>query len=616
MTHSRKAALKAAVPIPVVIALVVSVNASAQIRLAEFEIHDRGILWETMKDDGTIGAPNPTNIVEFYPSMDWPGGPDELTTKEEQRSYNVAGGLWIAGRRDDESLLFVENGPFAFRDQGTYEEIVRTDNFVESEGFDPARAEQTITAEFTTSQGIAVKRTSHAWSFPSLADLIVIEYEFTNATGAAFSDVYFGFPYLLRPSYQDINVHNGWGDDLNRADELTGFDASRGLMYAYDDAPNFDLPTDVGNYWADPDEMRTTGYAGVAILDAPAGSDASLQPSNMLAAQLLNNESLLSLTSTTAEALYGLLSGADQSLQVGSEERVTPFMMLSCGPYDFATGASIKITVVEAVNGLPLSEAVKGLEAQDRLTAGLDSLRRTVDRAQDLYDNGLRPPGVPPPSPDIEVLPLPSSRSVSITWPALDQTWVDPVSGTTTISEYRILRSDRSFVGPYTQIQRVRPGNSIDERRFFNSETNRWGYIDQQVSLGVGYFYAVVSVDDEDHVSGLTNRNAEPLRVSSLPAENTLDVSVFPNPFRLVSGFPTTGEESTIVWTNLPESATIRIYTASGELFKVIEHDNPDSGQAIWDQVTDARQRISPGIYFWTDESDVGTAKGTLLIIK
>lgn len=586
----------------------------AQQRAAEFEVHDRGELWETMKDDGTVGAPSPTNIFEFYPSMDWPGGPAELTSKEQQRSYNVAGGTWIAGKRGDESLLFVENGPFSFRDQGTYEQIVRSDNYVESDDFDPTKAEQVITARFTTSQGITVERTSHAWSFPSLADFIVIQYEFTNGTGAALTDAYFGFPYLLRPSYQDINVHNGWGDDLNRADELTGFDAARRMMYAYDDTPNFDLPTDVGNYWAAVDEMRTTGYAGVAILDAPAGSDGGSQPANVLAAQLLNNENKLSLASTNATALYALLTGEDQSLQVGPDDRVTPFMLLSCGPYDFGSGATISITLVEAVNGLPLSEAVKGLDVQDRLGAGLDSLRKTVDRAKVLYDNGLKPSRVPPPSPDIEVLPLPSTRSVSLTWAPLDQTWVDPISGSTTVAEYRVLRSDRSFVGPYTQVQRIRPDNSIDRRRFFDS--GRWRFIDQTVSLGVSYFYAVVSVDDEGDVSGLTNRNTEGLRVSSLPAENTLNVKVFPNPFRLVSGFPTAGEEATIVWTNLPEKATIRIYTASGELFKVLEHDSAESGQEIWGQFTDSRQRVSPGIYFWTVESEVGTAQGTLLIIK
>ena len=93
-------------------------------------------------------------------------------------------------------------------------------------------------------------------------------------------------------------------------------------------------------------------------------------------------------------------------------------------------------------------------------------------------------------------------------------------------------------------------------------------------------------------------------------------LSLFPNPFRLVSGFPTAGEESTIVWANLPAKATIKVYTSSGDLFSIIEHDNPEEGQAIWDQLSDSRQLIVPGIYFRTVESEVGTATGTLLLIK
>ena len=135
-------------------------------RTAEFEIHDRGDLWDTVKDDGTVGAPSPTNLFEFFPSMDWPGGPSTLLSKDEQRSYNFAGGTWIGGRRADGSLFFVENGPFAFRDQGTYEVMTKTNNFVEQPDYNPRLAEQTITAAWVTSENIRVERTSRAWSFP------------------------------------------------------------------------------------------------------------------------------------------------------------------------------------------------------------------------------------------------------------------------------------------------------------------------------------------------------------------------------------------------------------------------------------------------------------------
>ena len=600
----------------VLILLTLAGLVQAQVRTAEFEIHDRGDLWDTVNDDGTVGAPNPTNLFEFFPSMDWPGGPTTLLSKDEQRSYNYAGGTWIGGRRADGSLFFVENGPFAFRDQGTYEEMTKTNNFVEQPDYNPRLAEQTITAAWITSENIRVERTSRAWSFPNLKDFIIIQYTLTNQTGSTLSDVYIGFPYLLRPSYQDILAHNGWGEDFNRADELTGYDEARRLMYAWDDTPNFDLPTDVGNFVLSRGELRTTGYAGVGLLSAPAGASGEAQPAHVLSAQLLNNENQLTLTSTTADNLYAVLSGADRSLQAPADQRLVPFMLMSCGPYTMEAGSSVTLAIVQAVNGISIAKALEGLDAQASLPAGLDSLQKTVDRAQALFNRNYEVASVPPPSPDIQILPLPTSQSISLTWPPLDQTWVDPITGQASFKEYHIVRSERAFTGPYRRVARVRPNSSLDRRRYWDGDLGRWRYIDNRVDLGVSYFYSVISIDEDGNQSWYTNRNEEAVTVASLPAADALNVTVFPNPFRLVSGFPTTGEESTIVWTNLPARATIHIYTSSGELFKVIEHDNPNTGQAVWDQLSDSRQQVAPGIYFWTVQSEVGAAKGTLLIIK
>jgi hypothetical protein len=140
--------------------------------------------------------------------------------------------------------------------------------------------------------------------------------------------------------------------------------------------------------------------------------------------------------------------------------------------------------------------------------------------------------------------------------------------------------------------------------------------IDNTISLGVKYYYAVTGVNTAGRESWLTNRNEQPVKATSEPAANTLNVKVFPNPFSEVSGFPTRGEENSIVWMNLPASCTITIYTISGELIRTIRHDDPNSGEAVWNQLTDSRQRVAPGIYVWTVSSQVGSARGTLLIIK
>ncbi|MEM6782876.1 MAG: hypothetical protein AAF624_03970 [Bacteroidota bacterium] len=597
--------------------LLCAVPAHAQTREADFRVHDRGELWETAKDDGTLGAPAPLDPFEYFPSMDWPGGPEVLATKEEQRSYHAGAGMWLAGRRADGRLFFSENGPLGFSPGATYEPITETENFVERPGFDPAEAEETIAAAFTIAEGLRVERTTRSWSFRGLNTFILADYTVTNTSGGALSDVFVGFPTLLRPSYQDINVHNGWGDDFNRTDEVVAYDADRRLVYARDDTPNPTLPSDVGNYWSDRDEVRTTGYAGLALLDAPTGSGGEAQPATVLWAQLLNNEPRLSLSGSTAEALYAILSGEDTSLQTAPDARITPFVLLAAGPYDLAPSGSVRLTLVEAVNGLPLDVALEGIGAQEELTAGLDSLRASVDRAQALYAANYAVAAIPPPAPPLDIIPLPTTQEIAVSWPAIDQTWADPLTGAR-IAQYNVYRSETGFIGPFEAAspRRVRVGNEIDTDRFFDADANVWRIQDARVGLGFSYVYAVTAVDEDGHESWLTNRNAEPVTVASSAAPDATNVNVFPNPFRRTSGFPSVEDANSIVFNNLPARATIRIYTSSGELIRTLEHDNPDVAQEVWDQLSDARQRTAPGIYFWTVQSDVGTARGTLLIIK
>ncbi len=591
----------------------------AQARKAEFKIHDRGNLWETMKDDGTIGAPDPFNRIDTYPSMDWPGGPHNMP-KDDQRSYSVGSGVWIGGRHADNSLFFTENGPFTFVDRGDFGEITEVENFVGSSDYDVNEAEEMITARWTTTENILCQRVSRVWSFPGLNNFIIIEYTFTNKNSAAVNEMYIGFPHLIRPNYQDFVVHNGWGDDFNRTDELVDYDSTRALLYAYDDTPSPDFVQDIGNYWAATDELRAPGYAGFAMFYADATTDGSPQPANVLYGQLLKNEQHLSLNNTNARELYGILSGADRTLQADPDDRITPFMLMSAGPYALQPEQSVRIVMAEAVNGITLEEALQGLDAQSSLPAGLDSLQNTIDRARTLYENDYKLTAVPPPSPSLELIAVPATQSIKLIWPPVEQNWINPLADSIKIAEYRIYRAERSFNGPFELLRperrQIKPGRSNDRERWFNEDLNLWIYEDNTINLGVSYYYAITCLDSSGRESFRTNRNEKAIRAANLPAENTLNVTVFPNPFREVSGFLTSGEENSIVWSHLPETCKIRIYTSSGELVRTIGHDNPNSGEAVWDQLSDARQRTAPGIYFWTVESAVGNARGTLLIIK
>ena len=596
----------------------------AQVRTADFKIHDRGDLWETMKDDGTIGAPNPYNRYEFYPSMDWPGGPHTFFTKDDQRSYMVGAGIWIGWKNGAGTVNFSENGPLSgIRDEGQFSPILEIENFSENPGYDVTQAEEIIIAEWTTPQNIHVRRSSKVWSYPGLNRSIIIEYEVSNQTGATIYNSYVGFPYLIRPSYQDMVAHNGWGDDVHSSDESVAYDSTRALLYAYDNDPDFPgMEWDIGNYWQDYEELRTPGYAGFALLHADPADGELPQPANVFWAHLIGNSTKFTLFSTTTPNLYAILSGADRSLQAGPEARTAPIMLLACGPYTLTAGETVRFAIVEAVEGLALEETI-GLSlqeypaVQEKLPQGLGMLQTAIDNAIALYENNGVIAQAPPPSPPLEIVANPSQQSITLTWDAVDAGYVDPLTGAADFQEYQIFRSERSFIGPYTKIKsRIRPGSELDVTRYYDSAQGKWIYEDKSIQLGVGYFYAIISADKDGNQSWFTNRNEIAVKASSLPAENTLEVRVFPNPFREVSGFPATQDANSIVWTNLPAICTVRIYTANGELIRTLRHDNALSGEEIWDQLTEARQRSAPGIYFWTVESSVGNAQGSLIIIK
>jgi hypothetical protein len=524
--------------------------------------------------------------------------------------------MWIGGRQANGSLFVAEHGPFQSVSSGTYQPLQRVENFIEMPGYNPAEAEETITTRFTTTAGLEVTRISRTWSFRPYTNAILYEYVIRNTGSQTLTDVFIGFPNLLRPSYQDFVVHNGWGDDFNRADELVRFDPTRKLLYTWDDTPSFDLPQDVGNYWATANELRTTGYAGYALMYHDPVKDGREQPATALFAQLLNNERFFSGTSASTDALYKLLNGEDTSLQAGNDDRLSPFMLMSVGPYDLAPGAQVRIVIGEAVNGIPQNVAIQGLSQQSRLTAGLDSLRRTIDRAKALVDNDFRVGYVPPRAPGIRILPSPATQSITIDWDPVEDNWVNPLDPSINFREYRVYRSSRSFIGPFQQLAIIRPGRAIDISQYYDAINNKWIYNDRNISLGAEYYYAVTSVDARGVESWMTNRNETGVSAVRPPTTNTLDVKVFPNPFKLASGFPNRNQDNDIIWTNIPAKCTIRVYTASGELVVELRHDNPLSGQAVWSQLSDARQRPAPGIYFWTVDSEVGTARGTLVIVK
>ena len=134
-------------------------------------------------------------------------------------------------------------------------------------------------------------------------------------------------------------------------------------------------------------------------------------------------------------------------------------------------------------------------------------------------------------------------------------------------------------------------------------------YVDSSdVIPGMPYYYAVTAFDDEGLESGKVNykrdANGSPVPVI-IPSkvQTTLDeVYVVPNPYYGSAVWTATELADKVEFHNLPPSAVIKIYTFSGDLVRVIEH-NDGTGSASWNLLNDEGQKVANGVYFYKVET-------------
>lgn len=161
------------------------------------------------------------------------------------------------------------------------------------------------------------------------------------------------------------------------------------------------------------------------------------------------------------------------------------------------------------------------------------------------------------------------------------------------LHHYEVIRGVEP-IGPWTVLDSmITPGDA----RFFNAESNMYEFIDNTANLNTTYYYAVVAVDSLGLKGGLTNlkkHNAQYTAVTKLGK-----VYVAPNPFVVKSGYLDDSDKIGIY--GLPEKATIKIYSYSGQLVETLEHDAPLYSTA-WLQLSRNSQWIASGIYYFTVE--------------
>jgi hypothetical protein len=194
---------------------------------------------------------------------------------------------------------------------------------------------------------------------------------------------------------------------------------------------------------------------------------------------------------------------------------------------------------------------------------------------------------------------------------------------------------------------------TVEDRLYYTTfpdDDRRYYYRFDATDLlnGWQYAFAVTAFDDGDPSAGLpsfeSGRTATAMRVfpGTPPvagdAENRPPVGVYPNPYRVQAAWAGDSPQSQkLYFTNLPARAEIRVYTLSGQIIGEMDHDAAtytgdirwfnqfsgsnrvmSGGEHAWDILSDARQQIATGLYFFSvRDLDTGeTQTGKFVVIK
>ena len=283
------------------------------------------------------------------------------------------------------------------------------------------------------------------------------------------------------------------------------------------------------------------------------------------------------------------------------------------GPYTLAPGDSIHIVLAESVSGIN-RDSVRSIGAKwladsgpfikpdgsstnnrddykdSWVYTGKDSLFKSFNRAQSVFNNALQLPHPPPP---------PSEFIVTSGGDRINLSWASNAESTPGFAGYRIYRAIFRADTTYDLIFEC-GGNSG------NPIVNE--YNDTELLRGFDYYYYVTSYDDGSTDEKIILESGKfytmtnsPAFLKRPPGESLTDIRVVPNPYNIRMRelqFGSSGPDR-IMFFDIPGECTIKIYTERGDLVETIEHTD-GSGDEAWNSITSSRQTVVSGVYIAT----------------
>jgi hypothetical protein len=167
------------------------------------------------------------------------------------------------------------------------------------------------------------------------------------------------------------------------------------------------------------------------------------------------------------------------------------------------------------------------------------------------------------------------------------------------------------------------PGNPVD------ADTTARIFVDLAPIVGFRHEYAVTSIDTLTTVgadfaeSPIDSSELVHLTPATPPASNLEHIAVVPNPYKSSAEWDLGPNQREVHFINVPAGATVRIYTSTGELLRVLEQ-NPNAspggttGELAWDLKNDDGRTVVSGIYLYSVHPPDGRTpkKGHFVIIK
>ncbi len=539
----------------------------------------------------------------------------------------------------------------------------------------------------------ACKLETYAWNY-SFADYFVIaNYEITNHSNQRWDSVYLGiFSDLV---VRNVNVtrdastsffnkgRNGINKKLNSIYSYQSFGDDIASTQSYG-AIQF-LGIDWNGLFFNPnkpDTFLSLGYPKPSLnfnfwnfnsVAAPWNSPASDQERYL---KLANGIDTVSLYGSNGP-IYGppanwlQLLSAGPLISVNPGEKFTFTVAFVCaaqnGPLSYLPlGSSNIITTPESEQDL-----IEHLSRTRSTYLGEDQDEKGVFRPDlDLNNNGKLDRYVlpePPNSPHTKIIT--SDGKIEVYWDRHAENSIDPISRKKDFEGYRLYRTNigddmgTDLLGKANLIsQWDRVGNDVgfnngfkmiqlDQPIKFDNDTTLYAYkyTFNNINNGWQHLVMVTAFDEGDKVMGIESQESSftesEYRAFAGKLANNFDgkelkVGVYPNPYNTKAAWD--GENTRLrklMFYNLPASAEIVIYTASGDVINTIQHQSENyngsdsrwfnnfgdvsktvnsGGEHAWDLLNDSKTQIATGVYLFTvkDLNSGMVQSGSFAIIK